>query len=68
MPSETAGFAYVNLREAIPYALGFFGAMGGNGEAVPDEVSRNLEPLEHLVVFSTRDGNVVDFSGFLAID
>jgi hypothetical protein len=68
MPGETVGFAYVNLREMIPYALGFFGAMGENGETVPDEVSRNLEPLEHLVVFGTRDGNVVDFSGFLAID
>jgi hypothetical protein len=70
MPDETVGFAYVNLREAIPYALGFFAAMeeGGSGEAVPDEVRRNVEPLEHLVVFGTREGNVVDFSGFLAID
>jgi hypothetical protein len=64
MPDETAGFAYVNLRETIPYVLGFL----GTGEDVPDEVDRNLEPLDHLVVFSTREDNVVEFSGFLAVD
>jgi hypothetical protein len=67
MPSETAGFAYVNLRETIPYVLEFLGAAGGDG-SVPDEVDRNLEPLQHLVVFSTREGNVLEFSGFLAVD
>jgi hypothetical protein len=68
MPGETVGFAYVNLRETVPYVFGFLGAAGQNGESVPDEVGRNLEPLEHLVVFGTREGNVVEFSGFLAID
>ena len=64
MPDETAGFAYVNLAEIIPYVLGLVGA----GENVPDEVSGNLEPLQSLVVYSTRDGNTVEFSGFLALD
>lgn len=64
MPDETAGFTYVNLAETIPYVLGFIGA----GEDVPDEVTRNLEPLENLVFYSTRDGNTVQFSGFLALD
>jgi hypothetical protein len=68
MPDETVGFAYVNLRETIPYMLGFAGAAGENGDSVPDEVERNLEPLEHLVLFGARDGNTVEFSGFLAID
>lgn len=68
MPGETVGFAYVNLRETIPYVFGFLGAAGQDGESVPDEVGRNLEPLEHLVVFGTREGNVLEFSGFLAID
>ena len=64
MPDETAGFAYVDLKEIIAYALGFAGA----AQDVPDEVGRNLEPLEHLVFFSTREDNVVEFSGFLALD
>jgi Protein of unknown function (DUF3352) len=64
VPDETAGFAYVNLREIISYVVGFLGA----GENVPDEVGRNLEPLDHFVVFSTREGDVVEFSGLLAID
>lgn len=68
MPGETVGFTYVNLRELIPYVFGFLGAVEENGETVPDEVRRNIEPLEHLVVFGTREGNVLEFSGFLAID
>jgi hypothetical protein len=67
MPGETVGFAYVNLRELIPYAFGFLGA-AGEDESVPDEVERNLEPFEHLVVFGAREGNVLEFSGFLGID
>lgn len=68
MPGETAGFAYVNLRKAIPYALGVIGAMEESDGDAPDELRRNLEPLEHIVFFSTREGNVLEFSGFLAID
>jgi hypothetical protein len=64
VPDETAGFAYVNLKDTIPYVVGLVGA----GADVPDEVGRNLEPLEHLVFYSTRDGNTVEFSGFLALD
>jgi hypothetical protein len=64
MPDETAGFAYVNLKDLIPYVLDFAGSAGD----VPEEVDRNLEPLEHVVIYSTRDGNTVEFSGFLAVD
>jgi hypothetical protein len=67
MPSETAGFAYVNLRETIPYVLEYVGA-AGEGGSMPEELDRNLEPLQHLVFFSTREGNVLEFSGFLAVD
>jgi Protein of unknown function (DUF3352) len=64
MPDETTGFAFVDLRETIPYVLSLVGA----GESVPEEVDRNLEPLDHVVVYSTRDGNTIEFSGFLALD
>jgi hypothetical protein len=64
VPDETAGFGYVNLRDIISYVVGLVGA----AEDVPPEVGRNLEPLRHLVFFSTRDGNVVEFSGLLTVD
>jgi hypothetical protein len=64
MPDETTGFAYVNLKDTIPYVLDLV----GSGQDVPEEVDRNLEPLDHVVIYSTRDGNTVEFSGFLAID
>lgn len=68
MPGETVGFLFVNLRETIPYVFGLIGGFVGDGGGVPDEVRRNVEPLEHLVVYGTRDGDVLELSAFLAID
>jgi hypothetical protein len=64
MPDETTGFAYVDLKSTIPYVLDFL----GSGEDVPEEVDRNLEPLDQVVTYSTRDGNTIEFTGFLSID
>jgi hypothetical protein len=61
MPDETAGFAYVNLHDAIPYVLNYVGT-------VPEEVRRNVEPLESLVLYSFKDGNTLKFAGFLSVD
>jgi hypothetical protein len=61
MPDETAGFAYVNLHDAIPYVLNYVGT-------VPDEVRRNIEPLETLVLYSSKDGHTLKFAGFLGVD
>ena len=60
-PDETAGFAYVNLHDAIPYVLNYVGT-------VPEEVRRNIEPLESLVLYSSKDGNTLKFAGFLGVD
>jgi Protein of unknown function (DUF3352) len=62
MPSETLGFAYVNLSEVVAAIFPFLG-----GENVPPEVRRNLEPLEHLVFYSAEDGDVVKFVGLLSV-
>jgi hypothetical protein len=62
MPSETLGFAYVNLSEIVAAIFPFLG-----GEDVPPEVRRNLEPLEHLVFYSAEDGDVVKFVGLLSV-
>jgi Protein of unknown function (DUF3352) len=61
MPDETAGFAYVNLHDAIPYVLNYVGT-------VPEEVRRNIEPLDSLVLYSSKDGNTLKFAGFLGVD
>jgi hypothetical protein len=66
MPDETTGFAYVDLAATIQTVLGFAGAMAP-GE-IPPEVSANLEPLQDLVFYGTRDGNVFKATAFLSVD
>jgi Protein of unknown function (DUF3352) len=61
MPDETAGFAYVNLHDAIPYVLKYVGN-------VPDEVRRNIEPLQNLVLYGSKDGRTLKFAGLLGVD
>jgi hypothetical protein len=61
VPGETTGFGYVDLKAAIPYVLGFVG--GGS----PPQAGANLEPLDRLVFYGTKDGRTVRFTGFLAV-
>jgi hypothetical protein len=65
VPEETTGFGYVDLKTAIPYVLDF---LGMSGATVPADVRANLEPLDKLVFFGTKDGRTVRFTGFLAVD
>jgi hypothetical protein len=65
MPDQTTGFLYVDLQETVKYVLGFAEAAT---ESVPDEVRRNLEPLQHLLVYGAEDGETLRFGGLLAID
>jgi hypothetical protein len=64
MPGETTGFLYLDLGQAAPAVLGL---MGAGGQNVPDAVSRNIEPLQSLVVWGERDGDLATFTGFLSI-
>ena len=64
MPSETTGFLYVDLDQALPTV---FGLLGFAGEAPPDSVQRNVEPLQSLVLYGQRDGDVAKVSGLLSI-
>jgi Protein of unknown function (DUF3352) len=62
MPDETTGFVYVNLHDAISSMLGLAGAN------VPPDVRANLEPLDSLVFYSSKDGKTLRFAGFLSVD
>ena len=62
VPDQTNGFVYVNLHDALPYVLGLVG--GG----VPATVRANLEPLDQLVLYGSKDGRTLKFAGFLGVD
>ncbi len=64
MPSETTGFLYVDLEQAVPTVLGL---IGFTGDWTPDWLERNLEPLQSLVLYGTRDGDLARFHGLLSI-
>jgi hypothetical protein len=62
MPDETSGFVYVNLHDAISSVLGLGAAN------VPPDVRANLEPLDSLVLWSSKDGETLRFAGFLGVN
>ena len=64
MPSETTGFLYADLDQALPTA---FGLLGFSGQSTPDWLERNLEPLQSLVLYGERDGDVAKLVGLLSI-
>ena len=64
MPAETTGFLYVDLGQALPVLSGL---MGLSGQATPDWLDRNLEPLQSFVLYGERDGDVATFFGLLSI-
>jgi len=61
---ETAGFVYVDLKDAIPLLEGFAGLAD---EQIPPEVSANLAPLESFLSHASQDGDEIRFGGFLGI-
>jgi hypothetical protein len=65
MPDETAGFLYLNLKDAVPLVVNLVQSSGTNVDAV---VRENLEPLKSLVLFETIDGAKVSVSGFLGVE
>lgn len=64
MPSETTGFLYVDLEQAVPTVLGL---IGFSGDWTPPWLERNLEPLQSLVLWGERDGDVARVVGLLSI-
>jgi hypothetical protein len=65
VPDETTGMAYVNIREVV---TNFLGLAEMSGAPLPPELAPNLEPLQSLVFYGTKDGQTVRFTGFLAVE
>lgn len=64
-PDEYTGLAYVDLAETIELIMGF---ADSSGEAVPPELSRNLQPLKSLVAYGTQEGSIASGVAFVEID
>lgn len=64
MPDENAGFAYIDLKDAIPLILGLAGLAGSQPSPV---VTENLRPLRSLLAWSEGQGDTRSFDLFLEI-
>lgn len=65
VPADYTGLAYIDLSEALELIMGFAST---SGEDVPPEISRNLEPLESVVAFGAKDGDLGKALFFLEIE
>jgi hypothetical protein len=65
MPDETTGFFYVDLGKAVQL-IGDYAQLAG--DAIPSDVSENLEPLRSLLAYGAREGDAITFTGFLGIE
>jgi hypothetical protein len=61
-PEESAGFVYVNIKDAIPLLEGLAQV---SGTTIPPEVSQNLAPLVSFMAYGTADNGVTTFSALL---
>ena len=62
LPDQSAGFVYVNIKQAIPTIQGFAQVAGS---AIPPEVAQNLAPLESFLAYATSSGGTVKFTVLL---
>jgi hypothetical protein len=65
LPSETTGFAYVNVGE-VADLVEQLSQLGG--DPLPAEAGENLRHLGGAVVWADQDGDRLSFSGFVGIE
>ena len=65
MPDETAGFLYVNLKDAIPLIENLLTSFGSS---IDPAVQQNLDPLKSFLLFASVDGPKATFSGFVGVE
>ena len=64
MPDSTGGFAYVDLKDALPLLEGFASL---SGEELPSDVTENLRPLRSFLAWSEGGSDSRTFDAFLEI-
>jgi hypothetical protein len=64
MPDATSGFVYLNLKDSIPL-IENVAQLGG--QAVPSEVTGNLQPLHAFVAYGKSEGSEASFTAFLQV-
>lgn len=64
LPDSNGGFAYLDLKNAIPLLEGF-AALGG--QSLPPSVAGNLRPLRSFVAWTAGSGDSRTFDAFLEI-
>jgi hypothetical protein len=64
MPDSTAGFLYVNLKDAIPLIENLVTAQGGT---ISPTVQQNLEPLNTALVYGSVNGQQAELTGFVGV-
>ena len=64
VPDETAGFAYLDLKDGIPLLERYAGVAGSS---LPSQVHENLAPLQSFVAWGTVDGRTSVGNVFLQI-
>jgi Protein of unknown function (DUF3352) len=64
-PDETVGFLYVNAHDGLRYAFSYFAKR--TGQTVAPEVLANTDPLQSLLLSTSKEGDQFRFSGFLGI-
>jgi hypothetical protein len=64
LPDQSAGFVFVNVKQAVPVIEGLEQAKGG---AVPSHASQNLAPLQSFLAYTTASGDLQKFSGLLLV-
>jgi uncharacterized protein DUF3352 len=66
MPDETAGFLYVNLKDAIPLIENAISSFGGS--EIDPTVRQNLDPLKSFLLYATVEGPKATIAGFVGVD
>ena len=61
-PDASAGFVYVNVKDAVPLLEGLAQL---TGVTVPPTVSANLAPLQSFLAYATVDNGVTKFTALL---
>jgi hypothetical protein len=64
MPDSNAGFAYIDLKDALPLIEGFAGLAG---QSLPSDMTENLRPLRSFLAWSEGSGSTRTFDAFLEI-